>query len=181
MRGTALVGAYLLARNQTPPTQDVLIDVEVAHTGDPATVHSYVFDLESGWSRGAEWTSGTSDAHTYGSPATSDKTLAIAAYYADFPQRDLRWGDLTEYNSRGPRIDGLETIDFVAPEDHLTARASPFSGQWGDFEIGGGTSNAAPLAVGVAALLKGQEPSLTADGLTMQRGRHFSKIQPPYF
>ncbi len=162
LRGTTVVAVYLLLAGSAP-TQDAVLGVDAFRSGVPVTVHSYVSDFASGWGRGVAWLDKTSENQTYGSPGTSDKTLVAGAYYSDFPQYQHRRGELTEYSSQGPRVDGADTVDFVAPEDHLTARASPFEGQWGEFDIGGGTSNSTPLAVGVAVLLKQSEPTLSAD------------------
>ncbi|MBX7115938.1 MAG: S8 family peptidase [Myxococcaceae bacterium] len=162
LRGTVTVGVYMLLA-QAAPTQDAVLNIDALRSGAPVTVHSYVYDFVSGWGRGAAWQDKTSESQTYGSPGTGDKTLVAGAYYSDFPQYQHLRGELAEYSSQGPRVDGADTVDFVAPEDQLTARASPFEGQWGEFDVGGGTSNSAPLAVGVAVLLKQLEPTLSAD------------------
>ncbi len=138
------------------------VEFEVTNTGSPVELHGYVTDDFSGWSKGVYWPSstGSTDFGTYGTPGTGDKTLSVATYFAELLPSGAPKGDLARYSGRGPRIDRAETVDFAAPEDHITAyvgAGAPFGAMW----IGGGTSNALPVAAGVAALLKGIRPSAT--------------------
>jgi len=166
-RNTSMRGFYLATANQLPLASDNTVTVTISNSGTPAVVHGYVFDNGSSWGQGAYWLANTTDANTYGTPSTSDRTLAIGTWLADFPIPPRLAGQLADHSSRGPRGDGLETIDLVAPEDHITSFTSP-NLPWGQLWVGGGTSNASPVAVGVAAALLSLQPTLTADQLAAQ-------------
>ncbi|MBI5544176.1 MAG: S8 family serine peptidase, partial [Deltaproteobacteria bacterium] len=137
---------------------------EVRNTGGPVTLHGYVTDSTSSWSGGSHWPADTTDENTYGTPAVGDKTLAVGTYFVDFIGSHFAKGQLAYYSSRGPRIDGLDTLDFATPEDHITAMAG-LNTPPGALMVGGGTSNASPVAVGSAAVLWGLNPTLTAQEL----------------
>jgi len=70
----------------------------------------------------------------------------------------LRWStnSLEDFSSRGPTVDGRIKPDISAPDGvQTTAYASSFFG----------TSAAAPHIAGIAALLVGSNPTITANGL----------------
>lgn len=84
-------------------------------------------------------------------PATHPDVLAVGA---------ANWwsGEIAPYSSRGPTIDGRQKPDISAP----TAVSTDAYGEVGYF----GTSAAAPHGAGAAALLAGQNGSLTAPAIT---------------
>jgi hypothetical protein len=47
--------------------------------------------------------------------------MAIGTMYLDFPPPGETSGALAGHSGRGPRIDGLDSVDLVVPEDHVTA------------------------------------------------------------
>jgi len=166
LRNTKMVAFYMQTNTGLPLSTSQTITVNVQNAGAAAVpLHAYVFDAVSSWGLGAHWP-GTevTDRNTYGTPAVGDKTLAIGTYMVDFPAPPATSGDLAAHSSRGPRGDGLDTVDVVAPEDHISAFTSTGL-PWGQLWVGGGTSNASPVAVGILAQLKGLEPMLTADQL----------------
>ncbi|MBI3184803.1 MAG: S8 family serine peptidase [Myxococcales bacterium] len=135
---------------------------EVTNSGAPVALHGYVADDFSGWGKGAYWpsTTGSTDLGTYGTPGTGDKTLSVATYFSELLPSGAPKGALATYSGRGPRIDGADSVDFAAPEDHVTAlvgSGAPLGAMW----IGGGTSNALPVAAGAAAALWGVRPAAT--------------------
>src|SRR5262249_11393190 len=93
-----------------------------------------------------------------------DHTLAVAAWMVDYPYKTTS-GALASWSGQGPRIDGADTIDFATPEDHWTAPYAP-SSSFGAFWVGAGTSNALPMAAGIAAGLLSANPTWTAAELT---------------
>ncbi len=166
LRNTKVVSFYMQSNSGQPLTSSATVTVSVQNGGASAVpLHAYVFDAESSWGLGAQWP-GTevTDRNTYGTPAVGDKTVTIGTYMVDFPAPAAPAGFLAAHSSRGPRADGLDTIDVVSPEDHITAFTAAGL-PWGQLWVGGGTSNASPVAVGIFAQLKGLEPTLTADQL----------------
>jgi hypothetical protein len=137
--------------------------VRVANSGPPVTMHGYLTDGYSGWGKGVYWpvSSGATDASTYGSPAVSDKTLAIGTMLVDFAPKTETKGTLASWSGRGPRLDGQETVDLVAPEDVITALSGDEELTRGGMMVGGGTSNASPVVVGLLALIKSVKPDAT--------------------
>ncbi len=87
-------------------------------------------------------------------PADGDSVLAVGAVHSD--------GRIATFSSRGPTADGRLKPDVVAPGVGIQCAAVP-----GGEEVGGaytsisGTSAAAPLAAGVAALVLAAHPDLT--------------------
>ncbi len=78
-------GFYLATANQLPLTTDNSILITLVNSSLPTVVHGYVFDNGSTWGQGAYWLANTTDSNTYGIPGTSDRTLAIGTWLADFP------------------------------------------------------------------------------------------------
>jgi uncharacterized protein (TIGR03382 family) len=148
--------------------------VSVTNAGlTPVEVDGYLMDGESGWGVGVRWTNPMqeSPAHTVGTPAVSDKTLAVGAWFAD-DTGSGRAGALAAYSSRGPRPDGRDTIDVVSPSDVWTipSRGESRDGSPG-YAVGSGTSNSTPVAVGVLALLKQALPEASPDELVARLRR----------
>jgi hypothetical protein len=174
-RGTRMLNLVVYTQSGYLPGGTPVLQVTQSG-GSTFTLHGYTEDDASSWGQGVRWSAPlvVGDDGTYGSPAVSDKTLAIASYYLDYgipfisPNQTLAY-----YSSRGPRIDGLDSIDLAAPPDHWTMPASlndrfgnPLPA--GSYQVGGGTSNATPFVVGVLALLKELSPTLTSDQLAAQ-------------
>ncbi|TYT62841.1 S8 family serine peptidase [Natrialba swarupiae] len=90
----------------------------------------------------------TTPASSVTSPAVGHSTMSVAAvnYYDS---------SLASYSSRGPTLDGRDGIDVAAP----TSVSTTAYGSRGY----AGTSAAAPHVGGLAALVRGADPSLDAD------------------
>ncbi|MFP5310180.1 MAG: S8 family serine peptidase [Actinomycetes bacterium] len=100
------------------------------------------------------------DAGSIGSPGTAPAVVTVGA-------ADPTTGSVTDWSGRGPTVDGLDGIDLVAPGaaivapvDHRsTVAIGARSALFGRQHIrGSGTSQAAAVAAGVAALLRGAFP-----------------------
>ena len=94
------------------------------------------------------------DATTIGAPADADMLIAVGAVD--------RAGLVTDFSSRGPTFDGRIKPDVAAlgRDDWVVAPGTPDG-----YAQGSGTSYAAPLVAGVAALLKQAYPTLTASDM----------------
>lgn len=150
--------------------------IVVTNPGPTIELNSYVIDTYSGWSQGVYWPEEFSDRSTLCTPSTADSALAVGSYRLDHPPAGQPKGALSGYSSQGPRIDGQRSIDLVAPEDHIASIR--LNGQLGEMAIGSGTSNAAPVVAGIAALLKAIEPSATPASLrTRLRSNAFFEPQ----
>ncbi len=159
-RQTHMLVFYLSVTTGTIAGQTVTFDV--VNSGSAAPLHGYVTDSYTAWEKGVSWpvADGATDVGTYGTPAVGDKTLAVASYFASLAPSGVAPGELANYSGQGPRLDGADTVDFAAPEDHVSASVgvgAPFGALW----VGGGTSNALPVAAGVAALLRELAPAAT--------------------
>ncbi|MHB8878621.1 MAG: S8 family serine peptidase, partial [Myxococcaceae bacterium] len=158
-RQTQMLLFYLVAGSGTIAGQMATFDV--VNSGASAPLHAYVTDSYTSWGKGVYWPTGATDRGTYGTPGVGDKTLSVATYFASLLPTGAPAGELAYYSGQGPRLDGADTVDFAAPEDHVTAYVAQGAG-FGEMWIGGGTSNASPVAVGVAAILKGVSPQATS-------------------
>lgn len=149
----------------------------VTVTADPqqaVSVDAYVSDDQSSWALGAGWAKGIADdTSTIGVPSTADHCIAVGAhpshpqapaapwfdiYYAayDLPGNYTeKQGQVRAYSPRGPRIDGVQKPDLLAPDNPwVAADADAKSGvPYGAFRVFGGTSGASPHVTGSAALL----------------------------
>lgn len=133
--------------------------------GETVTVHGYVTDEISGWGEGVAWDAAiASDVSNIGLPSTAEACLAVGATTGHVGSDEERWflspegeaaGELRIYSGRGPRIDGLQKPDLVAPDNPFAAfpRWSDFSIGLGTYWVYGGTSGAGPHVAGAAVLM----------------------------
>jgi hypothetical protein len=167
-RGTHKIDLYLTLTSRPAGAFSITVD----NTGQPdLDLIGFLEDPDSSWGVGVAWTGpGVTDVGNYGTPAVGDHTLAIATWMVDWPYQSVS-GDLAFWSGQGPRLDGMDTIDFATPEDHWTApyadktaggQVPPF----GSYFVGGGTSNATPMATGIAAVLLSANPTWKAADLT---------------
>ncbi len=138
--------------------------------GEP--IHAYLNDF-FGWSRGATFEREV-QANTMGMPSTHPSCLAVAAHAGRFPDPSVERGELRSWSSRGPRPDGMRTLDLSAPDDPF-APGTSVDYDHGSFRRFGGTSGAAPHVAGVAALMRQAEPELTAHEI---RERLLDAVEP---
>ena len=140
-------------------------------TGNPGreiTIHGFVQDEVSGWGEGAAWApSIASDVSNIGLPSVADSCLAVGAYTGHAYSDDAWWfygeeaaSAIRGYSGRGPRIDGLQKPDLVAPDNPIASfpRWVEQEAGLGSYSIFGGTSGAGPHVAGAALLLLGVTP-----------------------
>jgi len=137
------------------------------HATDDATLDAYVMDEVSRWSPGVVFPGElASDVSTIGAPAVADHCIAVGAFTGHPTTTTEPWfhgdepaGQVRGYSGRGPRIDGAERLDIVAPDNPFAAapHVPDYLGlgeiPHGSFWVFGGTSGAGPHVAGVAALL----------------------------
>ncbi len=134
-------------------------------SGGNITVHGFLNDPLTGWSRGPTWLDGLSTSTTICSPSTATEALSVAAY-AGVHDGAKGQGNLRGYSSRGPRMDSVVKLGLAAPDDPYTtmpAMQMPYGNEiiHGGYTVFGGTSGAGPHVAGAMALLM-----QAADGLS---------------
>lgn len=167
-RGTRLFDVILYSRNTL--TKPIPVGTyQVAISGHPtleATIDGFLVDDVSGWSQGAAWDAAiASDDSTTGVPAVSDYCIAVGALVGHVKTASEPWfayegnaGEVRDYSGRGPRIDGMQKPDVIAPDNPWVAAPQGKGMQGAIVPHGavwpfGGTSGATPHVTGVTALL----------------------------
>ena len=93
------------------------------------------------------------------------QAIAVAAYVTRVASGDDVEGDLAGFSSRGPTIDGRPGIDIAAPGSVIRSACSsqtwvPCAGEWTEMS---GTSMAAAVVSGTAALILQERPRMNPD------------------
>jgi len=147
-------------------------------TSESATqeeVNAYISDDASSWAGGAEFTSHRSTDKTVCWPATADSAFTLASYstrgyssYSGVGGGTVEPGELSEFSSRGKRIDGVSVLEIAAPGNYdvYTARSQFSSGAtFGGYRQFSGTSAAGPHVAAGAAIVLQASPDLTPSGI----------------
>jgi hypothetical protein len=138
-------------------------------------VDAYLSDDISSWGVGAEWDASIANGTSLvGIPSVADHCIAVGShpnhvgtpsqpwydmYYADYnvpPNYAEMQGQVRAYSPLGPRIDGVQKPDVLAPDNPWVGSAhvaGTYEKPYGSYTVFGGTSGAAPHVTGVAALL----------------------------
>ena len=122
-------------------------------------IHGFLTDVSQSWSDASEWVSNKiSDLNTVTFPSTADSCISVGAYIVNYPipNFETEIGNLCYYSGRGNKLNGDIGVDICAP-GHLTFTA----GKYYQYQFFSGTSSAAPHVVGLAALMKQYNTSLT--------------------
>lgn len=128
-------------------------------------VNAYVADDVTSWAAGAEFTSHRSNDKTICWPATADSAFTLASYstrgYSSYDGQGsgtVKPGQLSEFSSRGKRVDDLSIMEIAAPGNYdvysSQSHYSPGS-TFGGYRQFSGTSAAGPhVAAGAAIVLQ---------------------------
>ena len=141
------------------------------------TVRMRVQDNQSSWyPNGAEFTTHQTRTGNGTFPVWADEGIGVASYatrgtYSDDPSKEggagAPPGELSGFSGRGPRVDGVHSIDIAAPGNYDIRTAwSPGSGfPYGSYFYMSGTSAAGPFVAASCALVKQANPALTGQGV----------------
>ena len=138
-------------------------------------VDAYLNDDVSSWGVGVEWDAAiANDTSLVGIPSVADHCIAVGAHpghvaTAATPWFEMYYGDynvpanyaetqgqVRAYSPLGPRIDGVQKPDVLAPDNPWAASdhvAGQYEKAYASYNVFGGTSGASPHVTGVAALL----------------------------
>jgi hypothetical protein len=175
-RATQFVDAYVYYSNGMPPVNPPAGEWSASVVAQTVLhVDAYLNDDISGWGVGAEWDAAiATDTSLVGIPSVADHCIAVGAhsdhvsttaepwysiYYDDYnvPSGYTETqGQVRAYSPLGPRIDGVQKPDVLAPDNPWIASdhvAGQYEKAYGSFNVFGGTSGASPHVTGVAALL----------------------------
>ena len=137
-------------------------------TGDKLIVQGYLQDYVSSWGRGVEFAKWESAETTICHPSTADYAISVAAYAGVNGTAD-ELGKVRDYSSRGPRMDGFQAIDIIAPDDPYTPLARMKTGMMmglldikAAYTVFGGTSGAGPHVAASLALMKQLDPEASS-------------------
>ncbi len=112
-------------------------------SGSAVTVHAYAWD--GAWAgSGLRFLSQVTSQYTISSPGTADLGVTVTSY-------DESTHDASPSSSLGPRIDGVEKPQVIAPGVSIRAALNSLSNLW---TTRSGTSMAAPHVAGALALIK---------------------------
>lgn len=168
LRGREIVTVAIVSNDGSPVAAGA--HTLVLSTSGAGEIDAFVSDASSGFALGVAFPAEiATDAGTISWPATSDACTAVGAIPA-YISSDGAWihgsteraGEVRDYSSRGPRIDGDLRVHVVAPDNPWSVLGAGevfpmYPGDYvmpeGAYQIFGGTSGAGPHVAGVAALL----------------------------
>jgi subtilisin family serine protease len=148
-------------------------------------VNAYIADDVTSWADGAEFTNFRSNDKTICWPATADSAFTLASYstrgyssYSGPGSGNVHPGQLSEFSSRGKRVDGVSIMEIAAPGNYdvYSSRSHDSSGAtFGGYRQFSGTSAAGPhIAAGAAIVLQaspGFTPAQIKDRITVSAAR----------
>ncbi|MBN2413278.1 S8 family peptidase [candidate division KSB1 bacterium] len=138
----------------------------------PQIIDGYIFDGPYSFQNGSVFGDFVSQSTTIMAPATADSAVAVGSYNT----RDLNGtiGDLSDYSSIGPRVDGKQILDICAPGNVIftTNCHNPDNSNLGGYWGVSGTSFSAPHAAGAITLLLQLDSAMTTQKLVkiLQQG-----------
>jgi subtilisin family serine protease len=154
-----------------------------AASGETPLVHIYRTSRSEGTFDNPDLT------YTVSHPALADRSIAVGAiahrtswvnYLGDSYSRSYTIGEITNFSSRGPRVDGLLKPNLMAPgamvvsmlDSEVSSNESRIIDNDGlnldgsgpaQYYMNNGTSMSCPMAAGAAALILESDPILTPD------------------
>ncbi len=138
-------------------------------------VNAYISDNASSWAGGAEFTNHMTLDKTVCWPATADSAFTLASYstrgysgYGGVGNGTVEPGELSEFSSRGKRVDGLSILEIAAPGNYdVYSSMSHYSpgATFGAFRQFSGTSAAGPHVAAGAAIVLQASPGMTPAGV----------------
>ena len=165
--GYAMLTIVVMTEDQVSPLPAGEWTIHIGNKGaDLLSVHGFLNDPLTGWSQGPTWLDGLTHDTTLCAPSTATECLSVAAY-AGVHDGGEGQGNLRDYSSRGPRMDGVVKLGLAAPDDPYTTLPSmtmPYSDELlhGAYTVFGGTSGAGPHVAGTLALLMQAATGLSA-------------------
>ncbi|MFH0778281.1 MAG: S8 family serine peptidase, partial [Candidatus Eisenbacteria bacterium] len=140
-------------------------------TASPQEVNAYLADNVTSWAYGAEFTNCLSTDKTVCWPATADSAFTVASYstrgysgYSGVGSGSVQPGELSEFSSRGKRVDGVSVMEIAAPGNYdVYAPRSQYSSgaTFGGYRQFSGTSAAGPHVAAGAAIVLQSSPDCT--------------------
>jgi len=133
--------------------------------GSSQEINAYISDNVTSWAAGAEFTNFRSNDKTICWPATADSALTLASYstrgyssYYGQGSGTVQPGMLSEFSSRGKRVDDVSIMEIAAPGNYdvYSSRSHYAAGSnFGGYTQFSGTSAAGPhVAAGAAIVLQ---------------------------
>jgi subtilisin family serine protease len=146
-----------------------------SESGSQEEVNAFISDNASSWAGGVEFTNYRSTDKTICWPATADSAFTLASYstrgYAGYEgagAATVEQGELSEFSSRGKRVDGASIMEIAAPGNYdVYSSRSQFSAgaTFGGYRQFSGTSAAGPHVAAGAAIVLQASPDLTPSGV----------------
>jgi len=134
-------------------------------------VNAYIADDVTSWAEGAEFTNHRSNDKTVCWPATADSAFTLASYstrgysgYSGQGSGTVHPGQLSDFSSRGKRIDAVSIMEIAAPGNYdvYSPRSHASAGStFGGYRQFSGTSAAGPHVAAGAAIVLQASPELT--------------------
>ncbi|KPJ60813.1 MAG: hypothetical protein AMJ46_04950 [Latescibacteria bacterium DG_63] len=161
-RGTAEFDIQIFGSSHVGGTWTLNVQ---SSSGSDEEVNAYAADNASSWADGVEFTNFRSTDKTVCWPSTADSAFTLASYstrgyegYSGAGGGSVPPGELSEFSSRGKRIDGVSILEIASPGNYdvyTSGSQYPSGAPFGGYRQFSGTSAAGPhVAAGAAIVLQ---------------------------